>query len=100
MLFTPKYFLLPRSKLLSDLIYQKGVLPLPTYPTLTKLSGQRQSRNHLNATNSPNFLKPDFSFPPHCLPLKESLNPSGQSDNNLTIVDQVIVLGALVLFLG
>ena len=32
----------------------------------------------------------------HCYPLKEFLDPSVQSDSNLTIVDQLIVLGATV----
>ena len=48
-----------------------------------------------DATNSPNFLT-RFLFPTTLSSLEESLNPSAQSDNNLTIVDQVIVLGALV----
>ena len=58
-----------------------------------KVGGRHSLENYLNATNSLNFLKSEFIFPLHCLPLG-SYNPSVQSDNNLTIADQVIVLGA------
>ena len=50
-----------------------------------------QSWNHLNATKCPIFLKSDFRFPLHRLPLK-GLWPPPFTSNNQTIVDQVIAL--------
>ena len=51
------------------------------------------SWNHLNGTNSPNFLKFDVSLPLHCLLLKGLLIPL-LIHNNLTKVDQVTALAS------
>ena len=54
------------------------------YPQFEKRKGKRKITQHpYTSQATPSSLK-------------ESLNPSGQSDNNLPIVDQVIVLGASV----
>ena len=73
-------------------IFISGAVPLPFLRSM-----DRDSTEIIwNARNSSNFLKTDFLFSTTLSSLKESLNPSAQSDNNPTIVDQVIVLGATV----
>ena len=81
----------PSSNFLSALI-----LTLLINPIVTKVRRQRQSWKYWNATNSPNFLKIWFQFSTTLSSLQESLDLSVQSDNHLTIVNQVIVLSAPV----
>ena len=60
-------FLFFRNKRLEEDKWEEDKVKKATVSCILKglvdISCQRQSLNHLNATNSPNFLKSDFSFP-------------------------------------
>ena len=79
------------------MVNAKGVTFISWFTKLASFSlflllwGQRQSWNQLNATNCPNFLRPDFSFMAHyCLPLKGLWTPQTNKQSFLICCNMVL----------